>query len=444
MDGGGAGGTGEGGGSPNGTTATEKPKVEVQADNRKDYAEIVEMCDSNGMSARAAEFIRAGLTSDQVARKILAERTTKGDPQPGSESVEEMGAGKDAKEYSYARAILCAADNKFDGIEGEVHRELEKRLPVDVKRRGGILVPLRVNKRQTRTLDSKTIGKGVEVVPDVQGELIELLRNRAYVLQMGARLLTGLTQPISFPRQTGAIAIQWMAENGGVNVTASDPALGLATLIPKTLQATTAYSRQFLNTATIDSESWIRDEFAIVHGLAIDRAAIHGLGANGEPVGIYKQTGVGTVSFGGTVANFGKLVDMQTAVASVNALAGSLGYLMSPTAAGKMKQTLVASAAGSNMVWDGPFDNGTVAGYKAFATNQVSNVMSTNEATGGTELGVVFGNWMDFIVGLFAGMEIIVDPYALKKQGVIELTSFQMCDLLIRHPESFSKSNGAT
>ena len=70
--------------------------------------------------------------------------------------------------------------------------------------------------------------------------------------------------------------------------------------------------------------------------------------------------------------------------------------------------------------------------------------MSTDEATGGSQLGVVFGNWMDLIVALFASMEIIVDPYTLKKRGVIEVTSFQMCDELIRHPESFSKANGAT
>jgi hypothetical protein len=37
-----------------------------------------------------------------------------------------------------------------------------------------------------------------------------------------------------------------------------------------------------------------------------------------------------------------------------------------------------------------------------------------------------------------------VDPYRLKKQGLIEVTSFQMLDILVRRGESFCKSTGAT
>jgi len=31
-----------------------------------------------------------------------------------------------------------------------------------------------------------------------------------------------------------------------------------------------------------------------------------------------------------------------------------------------------------------------------------------------------------------------VDPYRLKKQGMIEVTTFDTCDVNVRHPESFS------
>ena len=444
LDSGGAGGSGG--------SAPEKPVVTV--DNRKDILEIMEVCEANGLGSRASEWIRAGHDINAVMKLILAERKSNGKAQAASDSVEAIAGTKEAKQYSYARAILQANDNgsdgNYDGFEGEIHRELLKRSPAGAKYRGGILIPMRVRDItgepvEKRTLDSKTIGKGVELVPDIQQDLIELLRNRTYVLQLGARLLTGLSQPLSFPRQTGPIVAQWVAENPGANVGASDPALGLGTLIPKTLQATTGYSRQFLNSATIDVEGWIRDELATVHGIAIDRAAIHGAGANGEPTGIYKQTGTGTEPFAGVVQSLPHLINMQTAVANANALMGSIGYLTSPTVAGRFKQTLdfAASAAG-RPIWDGPFSGGTIGGYQAFATNQVSSTMSTNEPTGGSELGVVFGNWMDMIIGMFASMEIIVDPYSQKKQGLIEVTSFQMADVLLRHPESFSKSNGAT
>jgi hypothetical protein len=56
----------------------------------------------------------------------------------------------------------------------------------------------------------------------------------------------------------------------------------------------------------------------------------------------------------------------------------------------------------------------------------------------------VFGNWGDMLIGMFGSLEIVVDPYAKKKRALIEVTSFQMVDILLRHGQSFSKSHGAT
>jgi len=432
-------------------TMDEKEKQKAIEGERERVRALAEVAVTAGLPAeRVSEWIQKGTSVEVAQAEAIAHLRTKGAAIEPPDPLREMPR-RDRERYSYRRAILGAADSNLDGVEAEVHEELLRTHPTGITSRGAnkisILVPMRLRDREwsKRTLDSKTITKGAEAVFEQPGELIELLRNRAFVFQMGARLLTGLTGPVAFPRQTGGMTVFWVAENPGADVTVSDPALGLATLVPKTLQGSTGYSRQFLVQSSIDAEAWVRDELAIAHGLAIDRAAIHGLGANGEPVGIYKQTGVTPISFGGTVANYGKLVDMQTAVANANALAGTMGYMTCPTAAGKLKQNLdfSASAAG-RPIWTGRFDEGEVSGYRAYATNQVSSTMSTDEATGGSQLGVVFGNWMDLIVALFASMEIIVDPYTLKKRGVIEVTSFQMCDELIRHPESFSKANGAT
>jgi hypothetical protein len=69
--------------------------------------------------------------------------------------------------------------------------------------------------------------------------------------------------------------------------------------------------------------------------------------------------------------------------------------------------------------------------------------MLTLAATGGTEHGVLFGNWADLIFGLFGTMELIGDPITLAAQGMIKLTSFQMGDVMLRHPASFCVSTGA-
>ena len=42
------------------------------------------------------------------------------------------------------------------------------------------------------------------------------------------------------------------------------------------------------------------------------------------------------------------------------------------------------------------------------------------------------------MVGEWGVIEIVVDPYALKKQGMIEVTSFQMVDVGVRLPQMMS------
>ena len=49
--------------------------------------------------------------------------------------------------------------------------------------------------------------------------------------------------------------------------------------------------------------------------------------------------------------------------------------------------------------------------------------MSGSEATRGTEHGIVFGNWRDLLIGMWGALETIVDPYALKKRGMIQVAT---------------------
>ena len=50
---------------------------------------------------------------------------------------------------------------------------------------------------------------------------------------------------------------------------------------------------------------------------------------------------------------------------------------------------------------------------------------------------IVFGHWAQLLIGEWGAMEIIVDPFRLKKQGMIEITSFQMADVDKRYAQSF-------
>lgn len=450
----------------------EKPagddvSVEVQA--MLNGAEIRSLCDANNVAGEADGFIKAGKTPAEVAHILLkrfGRETRKASVQkppaemPGKPVDQVDGLGeRDRKRYSYVRALKLAAgmldgSEKFDGLEAEVHQHLLKNKPQGQQVRSGILVPTDMRSfddqwadREKRALDSKTITKGSETVFEVPGELIDLLRNRAAAAALGAQIMTGLTGPVSFPKQTGAGTATWVTENPASGVSASDLSLGMVLLSPKTLQSTTSYSRQLLTQASVDVENLVRNDLAQIHALAIDRAAFHGSGVSGEPTGIYKAPDTYAKAMGGAVSYL-ELLDMIGNVSDKNATIGTLGWVTNPLMAARLRGEPEHATLGTgDWVWRGTLEiggTGQVAGYRAIATSQISKTMSTNEPTGGSEFGIIFGNWADLVIGMFGSLELVVDPYAQKKSGMIEVTSFQMSDCIVKHGESFAKATGAT
>jgi HK97 family phage major capsid protein/HK97 family phage prohead protease len=384
----------------------------------------------------AMQYIREGKTVEDF-RAALLDAAAK---EPQTDTVQL--SAREAKDYSYVRAIAAALGRaegqNVSGFEVDISQDIERGMPANVKRNGGIFVPLSLQRAAIAESLYNTSGKGASTVFTQAGDFIEMLRNASVAVGLGARVMNGLTGPVSFPKQTGGASAYWMAENDGTNVTASNAALGAVSLSPKTLQGTTAFSRQLMAQSSLDVEAFIRQDLAAAHALAWDLAVLHGTGNSNQPSGIYVASDVNSVAFGG-VPTYALLIDMITEVLKDNALGGSLAFATTPGLAGKMAKTVIAANTDTRMLWDGKLNEGMVAGYRAIASNQVSAVLG-----GGAEQGLIFGNWADVMIGNFGSMELVVDPYALKKQGMIEVTSFQLCDIALRRGQSFTKATGVT
>ena len=419
-------------------TVIENARADALTQERTRTAEIAALGDlhaKRGGDKLAAQFIRSGKSLDEF-RAALLDAAAK-EPVTDTVNLNE----REQKQYSYVRAIAAALaraeGQAVSGFEAEISQDIERNIPANYKRNGGIFVPLQVRSAISEALYN-TSGKGASTVFTQPGEFIDMLRNASVAVGLGARVMGGLTGPVSFPSQTAGVSVSWVAENSGTDVTATNATLSSVGLTPKTLQGTTAFSRQLMAQASMDVEAFIRQDLASAHALAWDVAVMHGTGSNNQPTGIYAAGSVNAVAMGG-VPTFGKLIDMITEVLKDNALAGSLAFATTPGMAGKLAQTVIAASTDTNMIWSGKLDNGTLAGYTARASNQVSAALG-----GGSEHGLIFGNWSDALIGMWGALELVVDPYALKKQGMIEVTSFQLCDIALRHPQSFCKATGAT
>lgn len=394
-----------------------------------------------GFAERAAEWIDGDLSVEAVKAEILDARKTK----PGAVSPVTLNE-READEYSIRRAVQGALNEvegkRFEGFEREVSDEIAKHLPQNYERKGGVFVPMGIKaKGQRAAITSNTSGAASQLVFTSPGSLIELLRSRMASTRLGATFLPGLTGPLGLPRQTGAGTAYWVTENPTNDVTESAIAVDLVTLSPKTIQATQAVTRQLLAQDSVDADAMIQNDMVAIHGRKWDRALFHGAGSGGEPTGIYAASNVNSIAVGATASAFyAKLVDMMTAVAEDDADMGALGWVTTPGFAGMLMKTLSFTTAAAGMpIWTGKFQDGNLCGYNAIATNQVSSVLGVSS----NEHGVIYGNWADALIGTWGALELIVDPYAKKKKGIIEVTSFQMVDIQLRHGQSFAKGTGA-
>lgn len=331
--------------------------------------------------------------------------------------------------YSLVKAMRQLANGEqLDGLEREASDATAKVIQREAK---GFFIPhdIMVAKRVLQSDVSTSGGYAVDS-QHLAGDMIELLRNKTLVSRLGARTLSGLVGNIAIPRVTGGATAYWLPETGAVP--ASDQAFGQLGLVPHRLVGDTAYTKELLAQTSIDIEAFVRSDLMTVLAIAKDLAAINGAGSNGEPLGIMNNTGIGTVTFG-AAADWGHVVSFETNVANSNADVGQMAYLTTPNVRGKWKTTVKVTNQAVFLWGPGDTDFGEVNGYRAAATKQVPSDK------------VIFGNWQDLILAEWAGIDVVVDPYSLKKVGQVEITTTLWTDIGVRHAGSFciSTDSGA-
>ncbi len=439
------------GAAPKGAVDVEQIRRETQAAirveteraataERERVQELIALANEHGLGQNVQRWVNAGLSVQQAKDEVTDLKRQNLLPVNGSPLV--TLNDKEKKRYSLARAILAQDPESrdiSDGLEVDISQQLER--DGFQSRRGGLLVPTSVIQLK-RSLNSITATQGAEgVFSEYQG-FVELLRNRAMLLQLGVRLISGLRENFTLVRQTGPATLTWRAENTaadtpGADTAESQVAFDTVVLSPKTAQATTGFTRQSLRRSVFMVDDVVERDLVRIHALGMDLAGIHGTGTT-QPLGLYGIAGVNSVPMGGAIG-FSAVVNMETAIVADNADIGEMAYLTTPEVRGAAKTTQKFSGTNGDPIWSGSVDAGEMNGYRAAASNQVAKTLG-----GGAEHGILFGVWPQALFGEWGVLELITDPYRLKKQGIIECTSFQMLDFNVEHAVAFAKGTGLT
>ena len=388
--------------------------------------EIIALGDSHGMQEDATRFINEDKTADQFRQFVLDKMSERGNKAVETDGADLGLSKKERKQFNFLNVIraLSHPGNKAyqeaAGFEFECSRAIEEATRRTAK---GCFVPTDVLRHDmTRDMSTQTLAAGGALVADqlATGSFIETLENTMVVKALGAIMLRDLVGDLSIPKQTGGATAYWIGE--GDDIPESQQALGQVALRPKGVGAFTDLTRKFMLQSSIDAEMFVRSDLALRLALAIDLAAMAGTGASGQPLGILNTTGIGTVTLAtANTPTFAETVDIETEIATDNALVGNLAYASSATIAGKMKQTEKAANTARYVLEDG-----MVNGYRYLMSNQV------------TAKYLLFGNWRDLVIGEWSGVDINVDTATLSKSGGVRIVVIQDVDVAVRHAESFA------
>lgn len=412
------------------TAAIEAASIAARDDERARVKTIRAMCERAEVGASVADELIDGGSSVDRAREVVLERVTARKPQPeraiATEGEAMIGMSKrEAADFSFRRAFL-ALSNPNDrslqdaaAFEFEVSRAAQQR---SGRPTAGIQVPYDVLRSPARAdLVVGTPASGGDLVETElrSGDFIDLLRNRLAMAQLGVTMLTGLQGDISVPRQTSASTAYWVGESA--SPTESQPGIDQVNMSPKTLGAFVDYSRKLLLQSSISVETMVRNDLTRVLGLEIDRAALYGTGGSNQPLGLTGTSGLAVVPTTG-YGTFSEIVSLETEVAVGNADVGALGYLMNAASRGALKTTEKSATSTAQFV----YENDQVNGYSVAVSNQVANK------------DIFFGNWGDFVMAMWGGLDLMVDPYAGSTSGTVRVVALQSIDYAVKHPESFA------
>lgn len=335
----------------------------------------------------------------------------------------DVGMSKpEVKRYSLMRAINALANptdrraREAAAFEFECSDAAQRAFGQSAQ---GLLVPAEVlrnwTKRDLNSSDDAGI-VGQDFRPDA---FVDVLRNASSVMQAGATMLTGLQGNIKIPKKTAASAGGWFTE--GNAAAESEMTIGSITMAPKTVGAYTDVTRQLMMQGSPDVEALVRNDLASALALAIDLGALTGSGSSGQPTGIRNTSGINTKDFAATTPTFAELVGMETEVAADNALQGNLAYILPAALYGALKTVEKASNTAQFVVGA----DGQINGYRAIVSNQA--------AAG----DVYFGNFSDLLIGMWGGLDLLVDPYTASTTGTVRVVAMQSVDVAVRHAVSF-------
>ena len=303
----------------------------------------------------------------------------------------------------------------------------------------GILIPddvLHSKQVSKRALNATTDASGKHTVDDEIQSIIDIFIESTFAAE-NVSVLTGIQGNVTLPGQDDRVVAGWTAEQAAA--TEDEMSFRQVTFTPRHVRSWLRVTKQLLVQAHGNVEMLLRRDLARAIAKAVDRALLYGTGSNNQPTGISVEANINSdatwtagdtkVIRDGLIA---KVLDAEELLAENNVPdqnGRQVGkermckILMSPRMRRRMKS---AQFFGENT--DIPLldkDDMLLGEYMVYTSTQVD----TDD--------FFYADWKDAVLALWSGIEIMENPYSEDRQGIIRITTDQMCDVGVLRPKSF-------
>jgi HK97 family phage major capsid protein len=410
------------------------------AENQQRVLEIVELGQKYGMANEARTAIEQGASVAEFKGTVLERKF---DAKPVDIPSEIGMSNTEVRQYSLRKALLAHITNDWSdaGLEKEASLAVADQrgkkpqgffMPYDVAASRSIDMN-HVNQVRAQTLSVGDASYGGNLVDSstMWHSMIDLLRNSNVLAQLGVQYLPGLVGDVVIPKKVSGASYFHVSE--GQAVGKSDMKFSGMGMTPHTIGTFIPYTRKLLLQSSISIEQMIRAELMEVLSLGMQDMVLFGSGAKGEPRGVLNDPDVEVLALGanGLLPTRAHIIRMESKVEVNNALMGTIAYLTNAKVKGTLKETFINDSS-DTPVWK---DDNTMNGYKAVMTNSVPSDLKKGTSTNCSAIS--FGDWSRILIGLWSGMDFIVNPYSEDEAGNVKITVHADYDTVNRRPKSF-------
>jgi len=361
---------------------------------------------------------------DKLAKNIeTVERQEKLNAEIASKaSTQAPSNEKEVRNFSFFKAVNDFTNGKLEGLEREMHEEAVN----EARSAGRTINGLGIPSFMLESRANVTQGGSAIAPTNVLG-FADAMREASVFDKVGATILTGLSANTTIP-VTGASAVEW---EGEVDAAADGGAqFGKVELTPTRLASYVNISKQLLLQNGAAAEQAIIRDLGRATAQKMDAAIFSTANVSGAPTSLGQLTTgvfVEAAPYAPNASIMNDFVEAETVLAEAGGLVGNLAYVAHPSLMADLKRSAQVASVTPGM------QGSLINGYPTYFTNGCTK-------TGVASADFYFGDFSKLYLGMFGGLDIMVDPYSVAVNGQTRLVLNQYMDWGVSDGAGFVKA----